>query len=155
MSSLKNFSQMTVNAINQGTVIDHIPPQNLFKVISILGLDKIHNQITFGTNLDSKRMHKKAIIKISDKFFSDDEINKIALVAPLAKLNTIRDYKVVEKREVKVPDKVIGIVKCFNPKCITNSEKVTTHFDVLSKTEVTLRCLYCEQVMESDEFTIL
>lgn len=155
MSSIKNFSQMTVNAIKQGTVIDHIPPHNLFKVISILGLETISNQITFGTNLDSKRMHKKAIIKISDKFFCDDEINKIALVAPQAKLNTIRDYKVVEKREVKVPDKVIGIVKCLNPKCITNNEKVTTHFDVLSKTEVTLRCHYCEQIMESDEFTIL
>ncbi len=155
MNKIKDFSQMTVSAIKEGTVIDHIPPQNLFKVISILGLAKIGNQITFGTNLESKRMTQKAIIKITDKFFTDDEINKIAMVAPFAKLNTIRDYKVVEKREVRVPDKVIGIVRCLNPKCITNNEKVTTHFDVLSKTDITLRCHYCEQVLEADDVTIL
>jgi len=146
---------MTVNAIREGTVIDHIPPHNLFKVISILGLNGINNQITFGTNLESRRMGKKAIIKITDKFFTDDEINKIAMVAPQAKLNTIRNYKVVEKREVQVPDTVTGIVRCLNPKCITNNEKVTTCFNVLSKTEVTLRCHYCEQVMEADEIRIL
>jgi aspartate carbamoyltransferase regulatory subunit len=146
---------MTVNAIREGTVIDHIPPHNLFKVISILGLNGISNQITFGTNLESRRMGKKAIIKITDKFFTDDEINKIAMVAPQAKLNTIRNYKVVEKREVQVPDTVTGIVRCLNPKCITNNEKVTTCFNVLSKTEVTLRCHYCEQVMEADEIRIL
>ncbi len=155
MSTIKNFSQMTVNAIREGTVIDHIPPHNLFKVISILGLNGINNQITFGTNLESRRMGKKAIIKITDKFFTDDEINKIAMVAPQAKLNTIRNYKVVEKREVQVPDTVTGIVRCLNPKCITNNEKVTTCFNVLSKTEVTLRCHYCEQVMEADEIRIL
>jgi aspartate carbamoyltransferase regulatory subunit len=155
MNNLKDFSQMTVSAIKEGTVIDHIPPHNLFKVISILGLSKISNQITFGTNLESKRMHTKAIIKITDKFFCDDEINKIAMVAPLARLNTIRNYKVVEKREVQVPDTVMGIVRCLNPKCITNNEKVTTKFDVLSKTDITLRCHYCEQVLEADEVSIL
>ena len=154
MSELKK-GELVVSAIKNGTAIDRIPPQSLFKVISILGLDKINAQITFGNNLDSKKLGKKAIIKITDKFFDDEEINKIALVAPEAKLNTIRDYRVVEKREVQVPDEVTGIAKCVNPKCITNNERVTTKFYVIAKKPVTLKCHYCEKMVEQEQMTIL
>ena len=84
--------------------------------------------MTFGANLKSSKLGKKAIIKIWDKFLEDDEVNKLALVAPSAKINIIRDYDVVEKKTVNVPEKVEGIVKCMNPKCITNHEKVRTKF---------------------------
>ncbi|MDR1171348.1 MAG: aspartate carbamoyltransferase regulatory subunit [Bacteroidales bacterium] len=154
MSELKK-GELVVSAIKNGTAIDRIPPQSLFKVISMLGLEKIHTQITFGNNLDSKKLGKKAIIKITDKFFDDGEINKIALVAPEAKLNTIRDYQVVEKREVKVPDEVTGIAKCVNPKCITNNEQITTKFYVTAKKPVTLKCHYCEKMIEQEQMTIL
>ena len=154
MSALKK-DEYIVNAINNGTVIDHIPPQSLFKVISILGLENINAQVTFGNNLDSKKYKRKGIIKIADRFFDDDEVNKIALVAPEAKLNTIRDYHVVEKREVKVPQKVAGIVKCLNPKCITNNEKVKTKFFVLAEKPVTLKCHYCEKIIEQEQMTML
>ena len=117
---MKEPKQLSVSAIQNGTVIDHIPAKNLFKVISILGLDHIDSQITFGTNLESKKLGRKAIIKISDKYFEDADINRIALVAPDAKLNIIRDYEVVEKKVVEVPDVIVGIAKCMNPKCITN-----------------------------------
>lgn len=143
--------QLIVNAIKNGTVIDHIPARNLFKVISILNLDRIDSQITFGTNLESKKLGSKAIIKIADKYFLDDEINKIALVAPQAKLNIIRDYEVIEKRVVEVPDSFIGIVKCVNPKCITNHEEITTKFTVISKNEVSLKCHYCEKITPQDQ----
>jgi aspartate carbamoyltransferase regulatory subunit len=154
MSELKK-GELVVSAIKNGTAIDRIPPQSLFKVISILGLEKIQSQITFGNNLDSKKLGKKAIIKITDKYFDDKEINKIALVAPEAKLNTIRDYKVVEKREVAVPDEVSGIVRCVNPKCITNNEQIVTKFYVLTKRPVTLKCHYCEKMIEQEQMTIL
>ena len=154
MSELKK-GELVVSAIENGTAIDRIPPQNLFKVISILGLEKINAQITFGNNLDSKKLGKKAIIKITDKFFDDDEINKIALVAPEAKLNTIRDYRVVEKREVQVPDEVKGIVKCVNPKCITNNEQIVTRFYTIDKKPVTLKCHFCEKNIEQEQMTIL
>ena len=154
MSELKK-GELVVNAIRNGTVIDRIPPRSLFKVISILGLEKINAQITFGNNLDSKKLGKKAIIKITDKFFDDGEVNKIALVAPEAKLNTIRDYRVVEKREVKVPDEVTDIVKCLNPKCITNNERITTKFYVTTRKPVTLRCHYCEKMVEQEQMAIL
>ncbi|HCE56305.1 MAG TPA: aspartate carbamoyltransferase regulatory subunit [Prolixibacteraceae bacterium] len=142
----KKKLKLKVSAIKEGTVIDHIPAKNLFNVISILGLDIINNQITFGTNLESEKLGAKAIIKVSDKFFEDDEINKIALIAPHAKLNIIRDYEVVEKRVVEIPDSITGIVKCFNPKCITNNEQVTTCFKVVSTDPISLKCRYCEKI---------
>lgn len=141
----KKKLKLKVSAIKEGTVIDHIPALNLFKVITILGLDQIENQITFGTNLESERLGSKAIIKVTDKFFEDDEINKIALIAPHAKLNIIRDYEVVEKKVVEIPKEIIGIVKCFNPKCITNNETITTRFKVVDTSPIALRCRYCEK----------
>jgi aspartate carbamoyltransferase regulatory subunit len=147
--------QLSVSAIQEGTVIDHIPAKNLFKVIQILGLDHIENQITFGTNLESKKLGRKAIIKISGIFFEDEDINRIALVAPEAKLNIIRDYEVVEKRVVKVPDTIIGIAKCMNPKCITNFEQVTTRFRVVSKKIVALKCHYCEKITNQENLHII
>ena len=89
---------LKVSAIKDGTVLDHIPADQLFKVIDILGLSKIPNQITFGTNLDSKLLGKKAIIKITDTYFVDTDINRIALIAPQAKINIIHNFEVVEKR---------------------------------------------------------
>ncbi len=147
--------KLEVSAIENGTAIDHIPANVLFKVISILNLDKIDKQITFGTNLDSKKLGKKAIIKLSDTFFIDKEINKIALVAPQAKLNIIRNYSVVEKRIVEVPDEIIGIAKCMNPKCITNNEKIVTRFSVVSKKEVKLKCRYCEKITDQQHIEIV
>lgn len=152
---MKEPKQLSVSAIQNGTVIDHVPARNLFKVIQILGLDHIDNQITFGTNLESKKLGTKAIIKISDKFFADDDINRIALVAPDAKLNIIRDYEVVEKKVVVVPDAIVGIAKCMNPKCITNSEKVTTRFRVISKKNVSLKCHYCEKITNQENMQII
>jgi aspartate carbamoyltransferase regulatory subunit len=152
---MKEPKQLSVSAIQNGTVIDHIPAKNLFKVIQILGLDSIDNQITFGTNLDSKRLGHKAIIKISDVFFEDEDINRIALVAPNAKLNIIRDYEVVEKKVVKVPDSIIGIAKCMNPKCITNFESVITKFKVVAKKNVELKCHYCEKITNQENLQII
>jgi aspartate carbamoyltransferase regulatory subunit len=152
---MNDKKQLKVSAIKEGTVIDHIPAQNLFKVISILRLDKINTQITFGTNLESKRLGLKAIIKISELFFREHEINKIALVAPDAKLNIIKDYEVVEKKLVQVPDEISGIVKCFNPQCITNHEKITTRFAVLSKKDVSLKCHYCEKITDAEHMEII
>lgn len=151
----KEPKQLSVSAIQNGTVIDHIPAKNLFKVIQILGLDRIDHQITFGTNLESKKLGKKAIIKISEKFFADDDINRIALVAPDAKLNIIKDYEVIEKKVVEVPDIIVGIAKCMNPKCITNFEHVTTRFRVVSKKVVALKCHYCEKITGEDNLQII
>lgn len=146
--------QLKVSAIKDGTVIDHIPTKALFKVVQILKLDEFNNMVTFGNNLDSKAMGTKAIIKIANRFFEDEEVNKIALVAPNAKLNTIRNYEVVEKRVVRIPDQVIGIVRCFNPKCITNAEHVNTRFQIISDKPIEMKCYYCEKITYENEIKI-
>ena len=102
----------------------------------------------------SSKLGQKGIIKLSRVFFKDDEINKIALVAPCAKLNIIKDFDVVEKRVVEIPDEIFSIVKCVNPKCITNNEKVSTRFEVISKSEVKLKCHYCEKITDQDNIEI-
>ncbi len=147
--------QLNVSAIKDGTVIDHIPTKALFKVVQILKLDEFENMVTFGNNLDSKAMGTKAIIKISNRYFADEEVNKIALVAPNAKLNTIRNYEVVEKRIVQIPDQVIGIVRCFNPKCITNAENVPTRFQIINVKAIELKCYYCEKITYENEIRII
>ena len=146
--------QLKVSAIKDGTVIDHIPTQSLFKVIKILMLDECTSMVTFGNHLDSKAMGNKAIIKIANRYFADEEVNKISLVAPHAKLNIIRNYEVVEKRVVEIPKEVIGIVRCFNPKCITNAEKIPTKFTVISDKPLELKCQYCEKITNENHMTI-
>ena len=147
--------RLSVSAIKEGTVIDHVPASALFKVVSILNLEKLDTMITIGNSLGSDKLGKKGIIKLSKVFFQDDDINKIALVAPCAKLNLIRDYEVVEKRVVEIPDEIIGIAKCVNPKCITNNEAVTTRFEVVSKSEIKLKCHYCEKITSRKNIEIL
>lgn len=147
--------QLSVTAIKEGTVIDHIPSGSLFSVIAILGLDQLDNLITFGNSLESKKLGKKGIIKVSEVFFSTEEINKIALIAPTAKLNIIRDFEVVEKVKVEIPERVQGIIKCVNPKCITNSEVVTTRFTVVSKDPIQLKCHYCEKITSRENLDMI
>ncbi len=147
--------ELQVSAIKDGTVIDHIPANRLFDVINILELMDFQDMVTFGTNLESNKLGKKAIIKVENRFFIDEEINKIALIAPNAKLNTIKSFEVTEKRIVKIPDEIVGIAKCFNPKCITNNEKIRTKFAVISKQPIELKCYYCEKITSEDEVVII
>ncbi len=146
MEKNETRKELKVSAIENGTVIDHIPAKVVFQVVKILSLSEATDQILFGTNLDSQKMGKKGIIKVSNKFFRPDEINKIALVAPTATLIIIKKFKVVEKKKVEVPDSVEKIVKCFNPNCITNNEGVTTKFTVIDKEDLKLKCHYCEKI---------
>jgi aspartate carbamoyltransferase regulatory subunit len=148
--------ELVVSAIQNGTVIDHIPTESVFQVIKILGLDKTDKQVLFGTNLDSAKYGKKGIIKIRDKFFENNEINKIALVAPTATLILIRDYSVVEKKRVEIPGEIHQIIKCFNPNCITNHQRVKTRFSVLHNSEeLKLHCHYCEKYTPKQNFLFL
>ena len=147
--------ELEVAALQNGTVIDHIPSSALFKVVSILRLDKLPTNITIGNNLESKKLGFKGIIKIADKIFQEDEINKIAVIAPKAKLNIIRDYDVVEKKSIALPDIICGIVKCSNPKCVTNNEPMKTRFKVLDKENITIKCTYCEREMKKGEIELL
>jgi aspartate carbamoyltransferase regulatory subunit len=152
---MKDRKQLVVSAIKDGTVIDHIPAKALFKVIDILGLDHIENQITFGTNLESKKLGKKGIMKLTGVFFKQEDLDRIALVAPDVKVNIIKDYEVVEKKVVEIPEKIQGIVKCVNPMCITNKEVVRTKFDLVSRQPVSIKCHYCEKITDANNMVII
>ena len=145
-----SHKELVVSALENGTVLDHIPAENVYKALNILNLKGIENQITIGINLNSKQHGKKGIIKIADKFFEDDELNKLALLAPEATVNVIRDFKVVEKKKVELPKEISGIAKCMNPKCVTNHQPITTRFTVNVKgNETSLLCHYCEKISDT------
>ena len=139
--------ELVVSALENGTVLDHIPAENVYKALDILDLKGIESQITIGINLASKIYGKKGIIKIADKFFEDDKLNKLALIAPKATVNVIRDFKVVDKKKLEMPKEVIGIAKCRNPKCVTNHQPIQTRFTTMEKgNEIQLLCHFCEKV---------
>lgn len=135
--------ELAVAALENGTVIDRIPSSALFQAVSILGIEKIDKHVTIGNNLESKKLGTKGIIKVADTFFPQDVINRIALIAPTAKINIIRDFEVVEKSNVSIPETIVGIVKCDNPKCITNNEPMKTCFHLVDAERRVLRCHYC------------
>ena len=139
--------ELVVSALENGTVLDHIPAENVYKALDILNLKGIESQITIGINLTSRIYGKKGIIKIADKFFEDDELNKLALIAPNATVNVIKDFKVVEKKKLEMPKEVVGIAKCRNPKCVTNHQPITTRFTTVKKNnEIQLLCHFCEKI---------
>ena len=152
--SVEKKRELQVAALENGTAIDHIPPSQLFKVAKLLGLEKRDNTITIGNNFQSKKMGCKGVIKISNKFFEEDEINRIALIAPKVILNIIRDYEVVEKKTVTLPDELVGLVKCNNPKCITNNEPMPSRFEVIDKEKGTIKCRYCERKINKEDIII-
>lgn len=148
--------ELAVAALRQGTVIDHIPSAAVFKAVKILGLENASTAVTIGCNLSSKKLGSKGIIKVADTFFDDATLNRIALIAPSAVVNIIRDYDVVEKHSVTLPDTIVGIVKCANPKCITNNEPMSTKFDVIAREpHTTIRCRYCNHDVDGDQAKIL
>ena len=150
-----NKEELQVAALQNGTVIDHIPTDKVFTIVSLLGLKNSELNITIGNNLPSKKLGKKGIIKVADRFFSDEEISRLSVVAPNAQLNIIHNYEVVEKKQVIMPDVVKGIVKCGNPKCITNNEPMTTIFHVVCKENGILKCHYCEKEQNKESVKLL
>ncbi|MFH0868394.1 MAG: aspartate carbamoyltransferase regulatory subunit [Candidatus Woesearchaeota archaeon] len=147
--------ELSVSAIKDGTVIDHIPNNVTLKVVDILDLKGIRSIISIVTNLTSKTMGKKGIVKIGGKNLTKEEVDKIALIAPNATVNIIKDYDVKEKIKVAIPPIINKIIKCSNPNCITNNEKVTTKFYVLSKNPLRVRCHYCERNMNKEDILLL
>ena len=152
----KVLRELKVSAIENGTVIDHIPSNRVFQVIKLLNLTNLQDQIFVGVNLESEKLKDgKGIVKVSNHYFAESEINKISMVAPTATLIEIKNYEVVVKRKVEIPDVIQGIVKCFNPNCITNHQPIETWFDVTDKTDLKLLCHYCEKITAKSNVVFL
>lgn len=143
--------ELAVAALECGTVIDHIPSDALFKAVRLLGIENLDKNVTIGYNLASSRLGRKGIIKVADTIFPDEVINRIAVIAPSAVINIIADYEVVSKQPVVLPDEIVDIVRCSNPKCISRNEPMRSRFHVVERNPVVLRCRYCDHEVEGRE----
>ncbi|MCD6146996.1 MAG: aspartate carbamoyltransferase regulatory subunit [Thermoplasmata archaeon] len=144
------MKELKIQPIKNGTVIDHITPGNALKVLKILKIpENVSDSIVSAVmNVESKR-GRKDIVKIENRELKASEVDKIALIAPNATINIIRDYEVAEKHHVVVPDEIVGIVKCANPNCISNSkEPIQPRFIVKSREPLRIKCFYCERELE-------
>ena len=155
-------SELLIRAIKNGIVIDHIPSEKVFAIVEILKLKEYSERITVATNMPSSSLGRKGIIKIEEKILEEKELNNISLLAPNVTINIIDNYEVVEKSKLDKLDKVIGLMKCDNPKCISNHENIETKFirveedlnenNLEEKTKY--KCFYCEKIILEDEIQI-
>jgi aspartate carbamoyltransferase regulatory subunit len=151
----EDTKEYRVQAIKEGTVIDHIPKGKALKACEVLNLNKEIGSITVGINFKSKKYGSKDFIKIEDKELSQIDVNKLALLAPEASVNIIKDYKVIKKTKVDIPEIIINIVKCPNPNCITNHEDgLKTKFILINKQPLKLGCNYCEITIKDEEIIL-
>lgn len=146
--------ELIVRKIRNGTVIDHIPfgqALNVLRILKIKGEEG--NRVAIAINVQSKKLGKKDVAKVEGRELQPEEINRIALIAPEATINTIRDYRVEKKIRVGAPDKIEGILRCTNPNCISNKkrESITSSFKVFSKVPTLLICEYCGTRISQDE----
>lgn len=150
---MSDSSQLLVRRIKDGTVIDHIESAKALFVLRALNITgKEGNVITVALNVPSSKHRKKDIIKVENRFLETAETNKLALIAPHATINIIRDYRLVEKRKIQLPDSIIGIFRCPNLNCITNSgENISPVINILDKEKILLRCRYCSRTLTIEE----
>jgi aspartate carbamoyltransferase regulatory subunit len=149
----KNDTTLRVSKIKNGTVIDHITSGHGLDVAKLLGIvGRRADVVTIAMNVPSGKLGHKDMVKFEGRFLASSEVDKIALLAPHATINIIRDYQVVEKQRVKLPNSIKGIVKCDNPACVSNSnEPVLTKFYVERDEPLRLKCHYCGHIMEKQD----
>lgn len=149
-SRLSSKEQLYVKKIRNGTVIDHIEPGHALDVLHILDIDGKRGQVvSVVMNVESKQHGRKDIVKIEDRELNPVEVDKIALIAPKATINIIREYEVTSKKRVQLPQVIKGIIRCDNPSCVVNArEPVTPAFKVEVTEPLRIRCHYCGRIME-------
>ncbi len=150
---MPDSSQLLVRRIKNGTVIDHIESPRALLVLDILNINGHEgNVITVALNVPSIKHKKKDIIKVENKFLEKKETDKLALIAPKATINIIKNYNLIEKRKIQLPDKIIGFFKCPNLKCITNTEDgLKSKIEIIDKVYLRLKCQYCARSITTDE----
>ena len=147
-------SELKIKAIENGTVIDHITANKALHILKILDLpDSETRNVTVAMNVSSAEIGRKDIVKIENRELDHKELNQIALIAPKATINIIRDFELVKKDKIILPDKITSILKCTNPKCITNyeNEPITPLFNVINKFPPVVRCHYCEKLIKTED----
>ena len=147
-------TELKIKAIENGTVIDHITANKALHILKILGLpDEEVINVTVAMNVFSRETGQKDIVKIENREIDHEELNQIALIAPKATINIIRNYEVVKKDKIILPNEITSIIKCTNNKCITNyeNEPLTSKFKVIESQPPVLRCHYCEKLLKNED----
>ncbi|MDP6303380.1 MAG: aspartate carbamoyltransferase regulatory subunit [Candidatus Nitrosopelagicus sp.] len=149
-------SDLLVRRIKDGTVIDHINEGKGLSVLEALEIDGSRgNVITIALNMPSGKLKKKDMIKVEGRFLEDDDTNKLAVIAPASTVNIIKDYKLVEKRRVSLPNQIEQIFRCSNPDCITNSqEHIESTMEVMDKDNLVLKCRYCGRILDVNDLKV-
>ena len=142
-----------VAALRHGTVVDHLNAGMALKALQVLGLPK-EGAALLGIHLVSEKMGRKDILKLENVEITGPEIEKLALFGPQATVSFIRDYKVVRKFQVELPEEIAGILRCPNPNCITNHERIQSRFRVEGRKPILVRCRYCERRIREEEFVL-
>lgn len=141
-----------VEAIAHGTVIDHLPPEHTLKAATVLALPE--DQIFIGMNFISKKGVAKGVIKIAGRELNQTSLSQLALMAPEATINIIRDYKVISKQVISIPTSFDNIARCSNPNCITNFQSCMTKFEVINQKPLSVRCFHCERSFLADSLQL-
>ena len=145
---------LSVSAIKDGTVIDHIAAGSAIRIISLLGLTGVSHTITLGINLASKSMGVKDLIKITGHEISEIESKIIAIIAPAATINIVAEYRLIKKFRAEIPRQITGLFICPNPGCITNHERMKTKFGIRYNGHVIhVSCSYCERIFLHTELS--
>ena len=150
-------SELKIKAIENGTVIDHITANKSLHILKILGLpDTETKNVTIAMNVTSSEIGRKDILKIENRELDHEELNQIALIAPKATINIIRNFEPIKKDKIILPDKITSIIKCTNPKCITNfeNEPITPIFNVINKYPPIVRCHYCDKLIKTEDIDV-
>lgn len=144
--------KLQVEAIEHGSVIDHIPAHQGIKILKFFKFTQTNEKVTVGLNLSTKSGETKDLIKIENTFFNDQQANQLALFAPNATINQIKDFKVVKKFSVQLPSSFVGVLTCPNSNCISHNEPVKSRFYVQQNSTLKLKCHYCEKSFERATF---
>ena len=144
--------KLKIDKIKKGTVIDHIDSGYALTILSLTGLGESPNLMTIGVNVSSKKYTKKDIIKIEGEFLDKIQMQQISILSPNAQISLIEDYKVIEKKKVRLPDIIKQLILCQSKTCISNSEEpIDTEFNVLEEKPLKIQCVYCNRIYKLDE----
>ncbi len=138
---------MNIDSIKNGYVIDHIEAGKAMKIYNLLGLDKLECQVALITNAKSKKTGKKDLIKIGELIPID--FDKLAFIDPNVTVNTVENNVITKKQKLELPEKLVNVTECKNPRCITSIERNLDQVFILTdKKKKTYRCIYCETSLE-------
>lgn len=145
--------KLKIDKIKKGTVIDHVNAGYALIILNLTGLDETSNLMTVGVNVPSNKYGTKDIIKIENVFLDEVQLQQIAILSSNATISLIKDFEVIKKKKVEIPEVIKNIIMCDTKTCISNSKKepINTEFVVLEKKPLKVQCAFCDRIYKLDQ----